>query len=86
MLEALLLVVLAVTLRDCDAVIDIVQPQAVVRHIPDRAGAAAALEVGGLGAEGVRPHFDAGAFGGVVHGDVAHEDVLHYVDAVGVLP
>jgi hypothetical protein len=85
MLEALFFIVLSVTLSNRDTVIDIVQPHAIVGHVSDRAGTTASLEVCRLLVECVRPNLDASALGGVVHGDVADEDVLHDVDTLGVL-
>lgn len=85
MLKALFLIVLTVALSDGDTIVDIVQPHAVIRHISDRARAATSLQVGRLLAKVIRPDFDAGTFRRVVHRYVADEDVLHDVNAFGVL-
>jgi len=85
MLEALFFIVLSIALSDRDAVVDIVQPHAIVGHVSDRAGTTASLEVGRLLVECVGPNLDAGAFGGVVHGNVADENVLHDINAFGIL-
>jgi len=45
MLETLFFIVLPVALSDGDAVIDVVQPHAVVRHVSDRAGTSTSIEV-----------------------------------------
>ena len=85
MLKALFLVILAVTLGDCDTIVDIVQPHAIVRYVSDRAGTTASLEVCRFLVESVGPNLDASAFGGVVHGDVADENILHDVDTFRIL-
>jgi len=85
MLEALFFIVLSVALSDRDAVIDIVQPHAIVGHVSDRAGTTASLEVCRLLVERVGPNLNASAFGGVVHRDVADENILHDIDTLGVL-
>ena len=85
MLEALFLIVLSVALSDSNAVIDVVQPHAIVSHVPDRAGTTASLKVCRFLVESVRPNLDASAFGGVVHGDITDEDILHDVNAFGIL-
>lgn len=85
MLEALFFIVLSVALSDRDAVIDIVQPHAIVGHVSDRAGTTTSFEVCRFLIEGVGPHFDAGTFGGVVHGDIANENVLDNINAFGIL-
>ena len=85
MLEALLFIVLSIALSNRDAVIDIVQPHAIVGHVSDRAGTTASLEVCRLLIERVGPDLDASTFGGVVHGDVANKNILHDVNAFGIL-
>ena len=85
MLEALFLIVLSVALSDCDAVIDVIQPHAVVRHVSDRAGTTSSVEVRRLLAEAVGPDLDAGTLGGVVHGNVTDENVLHDMNTCGIL-
>lgn len=85
MLEALFFIVLSVALSNRDAVINIVQPHAIVGHISDRAGTTASLEVCRLLVERIRPNLDASTFGGVVHGDVADENVLHDINTLGIL-
>lgn len=85
MLKALFFIVLSVALSDRDAVVDIVQPHSIVGHISDRAGTTASLEVCRLLVERIRPNLDASTFGGVVHGDVADENVLHDINTLGIL-
>lgn len=85
MLEALFLIVLSVALSNRDTVIDVIQPHAIVGHVPDRAGSTASLEVRRFLVESVGPNFDAGTFRGVVHGDIADENVLHDIDTFRIL-
>ena len=60
-------------------------PKRTVRDVLDAAGAASALEVAGHGRGGVGPHLDARAVAGVVHADLADEDVLDDVELARVL-
>lgn len=85
MLEALFFIVLSVALSNRDAIVDVVQPHSIVGHVFDRAGTTASLEVCRLLVKRVGPDLDASTFGGVVHGDVANKDVLHDVNAFGIL-
>ena len=62
MLEALFFIVLSVALSDSDAVIDIVQPHAIVGHVSDRTGTTASLKVCRFLVERIGPNFDAGTF------------------------
>lgn len=62
MLEALFFIVLSIALGNRDAVIDIVQPHAIVGHVSDRTGTTASLKVYRLLVERVGPNFDTSAF------------------------
>lgn len=84
-LKTLLLVILPVTLRDRQPVVDIPQVHPVVGDVSDEPSSSAALQRLGFLRKRIGPHFDAGALGRVRHADVAHEDVFHVVDARGVL-
>ncbi len=62
-LETLLLVVLAVALRDGEPVVDVVQKHAVVGDVADKAASTASCQRGRFLRVRVGPHFDACAFG-----------------------
>lgn len=78
-------VLLPVALGDLNGIVDVVDDEILKGDVADPARASAALEVAGHGTGGVGPDFDAGAVGGVVHGDVGGHDVLDYVVGAGVL-
>jgi hypothetical protein len=85
MLEALFFIVLTVALGYSDPVINIIQPHAIVSHVPDRARTTSAIEVCRFLAERVGPDLDTGALGGVVHRDIPDENVLHDINTFGIL-
>ncbi len=76
MLKTQRLIILSITLRYRQPVVDIIKPHPIISDISHQPSTATAAESSGLRGVGVRPDFDAGAFGGVVHIDVCHEDVL----------
>jgi hypothetical protein len=61
MLEALILIVFSVALGDSDAIVNVVQPHAILGDIPDRVRAATSIQSLENSVEVVRPYFDASA-------------------------
>jgi hypothetical protein len=85
MLEALVLVILAIALRNGQAIVDIIQKHAIVRDIAHEAAPPAARKAGAFFRVCVGPYFDACAFARVEEADVANEYVFDVVDARGIL-
>lgn len=85
MLETFLLVILAVALRDGEAVVHIVEPHRVVSHILDQTSTSTTGQGSALFGIRIWPDLDARTLGGVVHGRVDDRDILDIVDPFWVL-
>jgi hypothetical protein len=78
-------VLLPVTLRDFNRIVDIGQHHAIVGDVLHGAASAASLQITAERSGRAGPDFDAGAVGRVAHGDVVYVDILYIVDFAFVL-
>lgn len=85
MLETLFFIVHAITLRNRQTVINIIEEHAVPRDVADETSTATPRQAQRLLRVCVWPDLNSRAFGRIGHVDVAHEDVLYVVDAGGIL-
>lgn len=83
--KTFLLIILSITLRNCQPIIDIIQKHPIIRYIPDQTPSTSSRQTDTLFRVRVWPDFDACALGGIEHADVADEDIFYVVDAGSVL-